>query len=748
MIILLFTNWFAIFVAVLVYANRREESPSVYCRKSLAAAMLLFCVQSFVFTELLSLLCQLRAMPLALCYLFDTAVLLGLILRKRRELPALVRMGRETVFDRFVVIGLLLVTVVILLPMLCSVFLYPPGTWDAMTYHLPRVEHWMQNANVAHYPTMVTRQLFVQPFPEYLILQFFLFSDNDSWANFVQWLGLAGSLLFVSLLAQLFRLNPRGQFLAVMFALSTPMAVCQATGTQVDLVTSFFLLAICYYGILLIRPIDDDRLKHCVLLGVSLGLGALTKASLALFALPFCLWFAVAYFRCFSRRQWLKYAALVVAVFLVFNGPYFYRNVSLCGHAFGDPDLQNLLRNEPITVSHTLSNIVRTTASQMAVPDESVNRTLYDGAYAIHRAADWDVNDRGATFGETEFSVLFLCCETWVSAFSTLAFFGLGVVIFACRAGWRFSAKHATPRQIAIPLENRRPTGSPHKGKKTRRNQQREIAQTSVQNAVLPPRYANAPFGLTGLYLLCLFGGFVMYCAVLKWNPWTGRLLLPWYMAGAPFVAFVFSTPANDRVKSLLCWCCLGIALSILVMNSAYEQLQFQPGEVWRAETEARQQGGDEFPVSLPDDYRELAPVAISDKHAAGWKDFNRDRHFYYFRARGDVMLGYIVLADALKRGGYHDIGLAFEPMNSPHDRDPWEYPIFRLLKKDGVPHRIEHVHFPEYMKNAPNFDPDFTPQVIVSGLHDVTPLERVYELGEPVPCGLLKLYPVRGLRN
>ena len=29
--------------------------------------------------------------------------------------------------------------------------LYPPNTWDSLTYHLPRIEHWIQNKNLGFY---------------------------------------------------------------------------------------------------------------------------------------------------------------------------------------------------------------------------------------------------------------------------------------------------------------------------------------------------------------------------------------------------------------------------------------------------------------------------------------------------------------------------------------------------------------------------------------------------------------------
>ncbi len=45
-----------------------------------------------------------------------------------------------------------------------------PNNFDSMTYHLPRIEHWLQNKNLSYYPTSIIRQLDSNPFAEELIL--------------------------------------------------------------------------------------------------------------------------------------------------------------------------------------------------------------------------------------------------------------------------------------------------------------------------------------------------------------------------------------------------------------------------------------------------------------------------------------------------------------------------------------------------------------------------------------------------
>ena len=52
-------------------------------------------------------------------------------------------------------------------------FVALPNNHDAMTYHLPRIMHWVQNAQVSIFQTNIDRQLYQHPGAEHLQLQFF-----------------------------------------------------------------------------------------------------------------------------------------------------------------------------------------------------------------------------------------------------------------------------------------------------------------------------------------------------------------------------------------------------------------------------------------------------------------------------------------------------------------------------------------------------------------------------------------------
>lgn len=106
-----------------------------------------------------------------------------------------------------------------------------PNNWDSMTYHMSRVMHWAQNGGVAFYPTHRLSQLHAGPWAEYGILHFYLLSAGDRFSALIQWFGMAGSLIGVSLIARQLGANVRGQLLSALFCVTIPMGILQASST-------------------------------------------------------------------------------------------------------------------------------------------------------------------------------------------------------------------------------------------------------------------------------------------------------------------------------------------------------------------------------------------------------------------------------------------------------------------------------------------------------------------------------------
>src|SRR3990172_12220698 len=164
----------------------------------------------------------------------------------------------------------------------------PPNNFDSLTYHMSRVMHWLQQGSVDHFPTSNLRQIELNPWAEYAILQFQVLSGGDYLANLVQWFSMAGCIIGVSLIAYLFAATARGQLLSGLIAATVPMGILQSSSTQNDLVVSFWLVCFIVFGILSMR---ERSLAWIALMSLSLGLAVLTKGTAYVFAAPFVFWF-------------------------------------------------------------------------------------------------------------------------------------------------------------------------------------------------------------------------------------------------------------------------------------------------------------------------------------------------------------------------------------------------------------------------------------------------------------------------
>jgi len=101
---------------------------------------------------------------------------------------------------------LMLAVIVLFSVLLGAIALLTPSTnWDSLTYHLPRVMHWIQNRSVEHYPTGCISQLQMGPWAAFVQTHLMLFWGTDRFANLVQWFAMIGCISAATLIAQYLR---------------------------------------------------------------------------------------------------------------------------------------------------------------------------------------------------------------------------------------------------------------------------------------------------------------------------------------------------------------------------------------------------------------------------------------------------------------------------------------------------------------------------------------------------------------
>jgi len=173
-------------------------------------------------------------------------------------------------------------------------------------------------------------------------------------------------------------------------------------------------------------------------------------------------------------------------------------------------------------------------------------------------------------------------------------------------------------------------------------------------------------------YLTALFSGFVLFCTLLKWQPWNSRLQLPLFVLASPFVAVVLCKRLSEKVIVTIAFVLLLSALPWVLFNSSRSLMGDQ--SIW-----------------------------------------NRTRLDQYFNNRPELRNAFFGAVYFLKSKQCSQIGLDI-------GTNDWEYPFWPLLNPAAnAAIRIEHVN----VKNAsslisvlPYFS-GFSPCAIISSRAD-----------------------------
>jgi 4-amino-4-deoxy-L-arabinose transferase-like glycosyltransferase len=492
MLVILPALCFALFV-VTYAARSNEPGPLTRWRMSFLSAALTWGLAVTASTEVLSLF-HLITFEWLVTFWVGLVLLSAVICRTastRGKLVSLFQFPGIPRFDLWCLGGVASIVVVAGL----VAYVAPPNNPDSIFYHMARVLHWIQNQTVAHYPTNILHQLIMPPWAEFSIMHLHILSGSDQWSNLVQWFSMLGSIIGVSLLAKQLGADRQGQILAVVIAATIPMGILQASSTQNDYVTAFWLVCLLHY---ILRFKREPAWTNAVGVGASLALALLTKATAYLYAVPLLLWFGVSALANLGWKSWKAWRALALTAVVVLsvNLGHYARNFDLWGNPLGihqeDPH-----PNKRFGFAVVLSNVIRNMSVHMGTRSLQLNEAIGGGIQSFHAFLGIDVNDPRTTFNGDFY-------QNWFS---------------------RKEDRAGNPIHFMLMI---------------------------ASLALLLSSYDRKNAQHLLLYALVLIAAFLMFCTFLKWSVWHGRPHLSLFVLWSPFIAAVLLRRPNYKVASLV----------------------------------------------------------------------------------------------------------------------------------------------------------------------------------------------------
>ena len=360
-----------------------------------------------------------------------------------------------------------------------TAIVYPPNTWDSMTYHMPRVVHWMNQHSLDFYPTEIQRQLYQAPLAEYAILHLQLLTDGDRLANLVQWISFVLLIGLGKLIAEELGLNNRQQLVSAVLVATLPMAVLQASSTQNDLVVAVFLMS---FALFMLRMRHQTGAENTVFAAIALGLALLTKGTAYVYAaaLAPCLAISVLLASKDSVSRLLRSLAalaLVACLALSFSFGHYWRNYQQYGHPLAASIQKHT--NQSMSGALLAGNVIRNLTLHTGTPFFSINRFQYQ---LLANTLGTELNSPDTTLPGATFDITYYRHEDFAGNFLHvfIALLSVGVLALLWLRG----------------------------------------------------RYGKAIWYATGVLL-----GALLYCWLIRWQPWASRLHTPLFVLAAPLMA-------------------------------------------------------------------------------------------------------------------------------------------------------------------------------------------------------------------
>jgi len=475
-------------------------------KRSYLLTVLTFSCAVVCITELLSIFNQLTYIGLLVSWsslaaflliFFFSKVSIGLMRFQSGLHKAALGFRDSSLFKKAIIFSLS----VLLSLVLVQGIIYPPNNSDSMTYHMPRIVIWMSQSSVGHYPTSIARQLYQPPFAEFMITQVNILTSSDTFSSMVQLFFLVSCLAPILLISTEFLSLSRTLTVIVSaLTLTIPMALLQGSNTKSDLVLSFFVMSAVYFTF---SSIHSKQRPNYLFIGISFGLAMLTRGTSYIFLTPvgiLLIWDIA--LRLFKHKQIdaIYHATTAGMICLLINAGHFSRNYQLAGHPFGmDPAESKTYSNEQMSPKLLVSNLTKNLSRQMG--PYPVNKIYDRFLEKLHQWMHLPMNNPWTHYRNMEYRG---APSTYDYEETTPNFMHLHVFLVCLFL-------------LPILYCTRKP----------------------------PPRHTLI---LLGIILLQS----ILFSALLRWQPWHSRLLVPVFMLTALFTASILASYRLKRTVALL----------------------------------------------------------------------------------------------------------------------------------------------------------------------------------------------------
>lgn len=463
-------------------------------KETLVKSVLIFSTILVLITEITSFFNILNFQSILFSWIGISILSTLYLLSKKEKISILLKLIKKNIYTKIYSLNkneklFSLVVLTILTLVFVQGIVYPPNNWDSMTYHMARIPNWISHQSVEHYPTHIFRQIYQPPFSEFSIMHFNILNCTDYFSNSVQFFFLIFSLFAILLITDLFGLNRQHKFIAIILTVTIPEVILQASSTQNDIVVSFFILSSFYYAV---KSLEEGKFINYFFLGLSIGLGILTKGTAYIYLAPIILIFGIfVIIRVVKTNNynflWCSFITIIIITSV--NAGHFCRNYNLSNNIIGvDKNESKKYSNHKISPQILISNVIKNIGLHM--PPYPINKIYDKLAWKVHSLVGVNINDPDFNFASKKYKGSPSIPNHEDSASNPIHFF----LIFSSFVLTCFSFQKSKKDSTKLLM-----------------------------------------------YLIIIVMQFVLFCSYLKWQPWHTRLHTPLFMLSIPVICYAIT---------------------------------------------------------------------------------------------------------------------------------------------------------------------------------------------------------------